>query len=97
LRRQAALGLMLEDGRVQGGQVDESLLERDPAAPFGLRLDEDAVNAAFTKAWQPRSVVMVEASDLVRADAYRPFATPVHREVMHRQALQRSDELLGRL
>jgi hypothetical protein len=97
LRRQAALGLMLADGRVQGGQVDESLLERDPATPFGVRLDEDAVDAAFTEAWQPRSVVMVEASDLVRADAYRPWATPVHREVMHRQALQRSDKLLGRL
>ena len=75
-RRQAVLGLMNLRGTVPGGQVDEGLLQRDPAAPFGVRLDDDAVSAAFKKVWQPRSVVLVEASDLVRSDEYRTWASP---------------------
>ena len=96
-RRQAALALMLHDGTVQGGRVDGSLLQRDRAAPFGVRLDERAVTAAFVKAWQPRSVVLVEASDLVREDVYRPFTSPLHRAALLGQSLRRSDHLLGRL
>ena len=96
-RRQAALALMLSDGTVQGGRVDGSLLQRDRTAPFGVRLDEHAVTSAFVKAWQPRSVVLVEASDLVREDVYRPFTSPLHRDVMLGQALRRSDHLLGQL
>ena len=62
-----------------------------------MRLDDDAVTAAFKKVWQPRSVVLVEASDLVRADEYRTWASPIHRDVMLRRALRMSDRLLGRL
>jgi hypothetical protein len=97
LRRQVALGLMSSRGTASSGRVDDELLRGDPSAPYGVRLDEDAVAAAFERVWRDDSVVLVEASDLVRADAYRPFATPVHREVMKRQGLRRSDRLLGRL
>ena len=55
------------------------------------------MTAAFVKAWQPRSVVLVEASDLVREDVYRPFTSTIHREALLGQALRRSDHLLGRL
>ena len=43
------------------------------------------------------SVVLVEASDLVRADAYRTFATTDQRDALRAHALRRSDELFGRL
>jgi hypothetical protein len=97
LRRQAALALVDPRGRIPSGTVDESLLEPDPISPYGLRLDEDAVVQAFDRQWRDRSVVLVEASDLVRADAYRPFATPYHREVLLRRALRETDALFGRL
>ena len=71
-RRYAVGGLMNERGTVNGGQVDRELLVPDPDAPFGLRLDNDAAVAAFQDAWQDKSVVMVEASDLLRAVASRP-------------------------
>jgi hypothetical protein len=96
-RRQAVLGLMNLRGTVPEGQVDNALLQRDPEAPFGVRLDVDAASAAFKKVWQPRSVVLVEASDLVRSDEYRTWASPIHRDVMLRRALRTSDRLLGRL
>src|SRR4029079_5079868 len=57
-RRSAVGGLMNERGTVNGGQVDRDLLVPDPDAPFGLRLDNDAVVAAFQDAWQDKSVVM---------------------------------------
>ena len=97
LRRQAALALVDPRGRVPAGRVDEALLQADPTAPFGLRLDVDAATAAFLREWHDRTVVVVEGSDLVRADAYRPFSTPVHRDVQLRQALRATDELFGKL
>ena len=42
-------------GKVPGGRVDRELLQRDPTAPFGVRLDPDEVLDAFTEAWhRPR-------------------------------------------
>lgn len=96
-RRQVALGLMSRRGLVPRGTVDESLLRPAPSEPFGVRLDDDAVLDAFERVWDGRSVVLVEASDLVRADIYRPWATPIHREFMLRDALKRTDALFGRL
>lgn len=96
--RQAVIGLMGSDGLVPGGRVGDDLLEPDPEAPFGHRLDEEEVVTAFVQAWRrPRSVVLVEASDLVRADAYRALATVEQRARQRRLALERSDALLGRL
>ena len=96
-RRYAVGGLMTERGTVDGGQVDRDLLEPDPDAPFGLRLDNDAVVAAFQDAWQDQSVVMVEASDLLRAVASRPPSVETQDRKSFSQAIRRSDELVGRL
>ena len=97
LRRQAALALVDPRGRVPAGRVDESLLEADPTAPYGLRLDADATLGAFRREWHDRTVVLVEGSDLVRADAYQPFSTPIHRDVQLRQALKSTDQLFGKI
>ena len=96
--RQAVIGLMDGEGLVPGGRVGDDLLEPDPEAPFGHRLDQDEVVAAFDEAWSAdRAVVLVEASDLVRADAYRVLATREQRDRQRAEALVRSDDLLGRL
>jgi hypothetical protein len=42
-------------------------------------------------------VVLVEASDLVRADAYRNLATDDQRDVLRTAALRRTDQLFGQL
>jgi hypothetical protein len=96
-RRQAVSALMGDDGRVPAGRVDDGLLTEDREAPFGVRLDNAAAARAFRDAWEPRSVVLVEASDLVRADVYRQFATPGERERLVDDALVRTDDLVGRL
>ncbi|HEY3724679.1 MAG TPA: hypothetical protein VGN59_15105 [Acidimicrobiia bacterium] len=97
--REAALAMMDPTGRVPAGRVDDGLLMRDPAAPFGLRLDRNAVMRSFTQAWdsRARSVVLVEASDLARANAYRPLASAHQRAAMRRAALRSTDRLVGRL
>ena len=96
LHREVALGLVDGTGRVPGQVTD--LLRRAPTAPFGRELDLDAVDRAFPADFGTRrQVVLVEASDLARADAYRPMAAPEQRAVLHAEALQRSDELVGRL
>jgi hypothetical protein len=94
--RGAATALMGSDGIVPHGTVGRSLLEDDPRAPFGRRLDQAAVLAAFDQAWsdQDRSVVLVEASDLSRAAGYLARATPAHGRELRADALARSDALL---
>ena len=96
-RRSAVSALMNSTGVVQRGRVSTALLEPDQRAPFGQQLDNAEVEAAFSDLWEPKSVVLVEASDLVRADAYRTFATTDQRDALRAHALRRSDELFGRL
>jgi hypothetical protein len=97
LHREAVLGLMDETGRVTG-TVGPNLLEEDPAAPYGLRLDADRVVAAFPRSFTARpTVALVEASDLARADAYRPLAGATQRAAMRRAALVTTDRMVGRL
>ena len=96
--RRAAVGaLMTSAGRVPGGQVGRDLLQQDPGAPFGLRLDDAAVTDAFDTAWQSKSVVLVEGSDLVRADVSGRFASAPQAEKLRDQALRRTDALVGEL
>jgi hypothetical protein len=95
--REAVAALMGSDGTVPDGRVDESLLERDPDAPFGERMDLGATADAFRAAWKPRSVVLVESSDLVRARTYSQYVSEPQSTAMFREALYRSDALVGRL
>ena len=96
LHREAALALMDATGRVPGRVT--GLLRPAPSAPYGQVLDLDAVDRAFpTDFASHRQVVLVEASDLARADDYRPLATPEQRRALHTAALERTDALVGRL
>jgi hypothetical protein len=97
--RSAATALMDSHGIVPGGIVDRSLLDADPTAPFGHRLDPANVLRAFDRQWDAhdRSVVLVEASDLSRAAAYRPRATAAQARQQRARALTDADALLGQL
>lgn len=97
--RSAVTMLMGAEGIVPGGTVGRGLLALDPAAPFGRRLDQAAVLAAADEAWGAfeRGVLLVEASDLARATAYRPRATAGQGRALRADALRSSDELLGAL
>ena len=95
--RQAVTALMGPEGTLARGRVDAGLLRPETVAPWGRRLDPEAVAAAFDAVWQDRSVVLVEASDLARADAAAELAPPgVHlRTQLMRDALRWTDQLAG--
>ena len=97
--RAAATALMGSAGIVPGGTVGRPLLADDPLAPFGRRLSTAAVIDAFEAAWpdDERAVVLVEASDLLRAEAYRGRSTPEQGRALRQQALRDADGLLGDL
>jgi hypothetical protein len=96
-RRDAVIGLMGSDGTVPAGAVGPELLQADQAAPFGLRLSPDAVEREFRTVWKPRSVVLVEGSDLERADAYKVFSTSEDWSRLRKQALAWTDAMVGRI
>jgi hypothetical protein len=96
--RGAATMLMGSDGIVPGGAVSRSLLQDDPDAAFGRRLDRDEVLDTFDQAWgDDPAVVLVEASDMSRVEAYGSRATPAQRRVLRAEALADADALLGEL
>ncbi len=95
------LALADSRGLVPEGAVDSSLLMRDPTAPFGLRLDPARVLEAFDRTWTdraaPRSVVVVEASDLLRLRSYESVLTADARLAMQQGVLRDVDALVGQL
>lgn len=70
--RTALSGLADGTGRVPTGRVDRQLLIPDPTMAYGVRLDPGAVADAYRRVRSDRSVVLVEASDLWRAERADP-------------------------
>lgn len=95
--RTAVAALMGSHGRVPDGAVGRDVLKADPVAPFGVRLSPTAVEDAFTKSWHDNSVVLVEGSDLLRAERLRPFSSPLQRDRQRQRAIRWTDELVARL
>lgn len=95
--RPAVSALMGSAGILRGGEVGPGLLQHDRFAPYGVRLDLQATDRAFVHAWTPHSVVLVEGSDLERADSYGTFATPAHAQQLRLHALRETDALVARL
>lgn len=97
--RGAATVLMGPDGIVPAGTVGRGLLQSDPTAAFGRRLDHQAALQAFDEVWgtDERVVVLVEASDLSRASAYAARATDAQGERLRADALATADQLLAAL
>jgi hypothetical protein len=98
--REAALAVMDERGRVAGGTVGRQLTVADPAAPGGRRTDPAAVLDAFDAAWSgpdASDVVLVEMSDLDRADRDGLPAVGPDRKAGLAAPLAQADDLLGQL
>ena len=99
-RRVPALGGERADGprrRVPDGSVGDELLVRDPHAPFGSASTTTPRTDAFSDAWQSGGVVLVEASDVLRADLYGEFPTDDQAARSRAAALHRVDALVGRM
>ena len=97
--RQRDVALVLADatGRVPCGDVSANLLEREPNAPFGVRLVRERVVAAAEACGTDRSVVVVEAGDLRRAAAYASHAAPEMAEAAWTDAFEATDALVADL
>lgn len=96
-QRDVALAAMTRDGQVATGNVSSSLLIGDPLAPFGVRTDAATLRAATELAWESSDVLLVEMSDLERADEARAESTVEQGDEQFRSALLRSDALFGEL
>jgi len=97
-QREAALALMGPDGVVAEGRVDRGLLEAAPDAAGGVQLDPEAVVDEFEDVWTGGpAVVLVEGSDLVRADPLTSLASSAQQDRMWHEALRSTDSLVGRL
>lgn len=95
--REAVLGLADQRGTVPEGRADRGLLRPAPLAPYGVTLDADEVLEAFADAWSGGGVVLVEASDLSRAERFAPEASGAAAAMHRRDALAGADRLAGRL
>lgn len=95
--REAALALADGDGIVPCGHVGADLLVQDPAAPFGRRLQPELVLETFRRCATPSSVVLVEASDLRRADAYGARVPSSRDSAVRRAALAATDRLIAEI
>lgn len=95
VHREAALAVMDAAGSVYGGSVGQDLIRMNVDAPFGVSADEDATADAVERAWRHSDVVLVELSELARADRYRPLVMPKAYPSLQAAALSRSDALLA--
>lgn len=96
--RPAALAAMNEAFVVEQGTVSRGdLLVRDPAAPWGVRANGEAVLAATRAALQTSQLVVVDPGDLDRATAYRRVALDAAANAEWDRAVRRTDALLGQI
>lgn len=95
LLRPAAAAVMDSRGWIGSGDVGTDLLAEDPAAPFGVRADPEAVTRSVRAALDEADVVVVDPGDMDRAAEFAALSTPAGAAVARRQALTSTDRLLG--
>ncbi len=100
--RQVGLAAVTGDGVVPAGELGDGLLASDPTRPFGKRLDNDQVMAAFHDEWRAPGghdggMVLVEGSDLARTMRYRDRVDAARYDQLRAQALADTDALVGSL
>lgn len=97
-RRQGALALLDGDGQAPLGEVGPSLLIADPLAPGGVRMDAEVVTSAATTALDAGAeVLLVEMSDLERAEQSRTVSSEEAADRAYEDALVAADAMFGRL
>ncbi len=94
--RAVALAAARTNGQVRRGQVGDRLLRAVPLAPFGVQLDPSAVRRAAGLAGDV-DVLLLELSDLERAEQARLQSTPDQGDRQFAAALAHSDRLVGDL
>lgn len=97
VHREAALAMVDGEGRVPAGAVGPNLVRKDPKAPFGVRMDEEATAEAVRTALHEADVVLLEMSDLARVEAYTTVASEDATDAERAVAMRRADSLLGRV
>lgn len=95
--RPTAVALMDSAGSVDHGEVGPALTRRDPAAPFGIRAEPNAVLAAAMRTVARSDVVIVDPGDTERAATYDQYSSQDAADAARRTALRRTDALLSRL
>ncbi len=97
-RRDGALAVLDDDGQAPLGEVAQTLLVADPAAPGGIRMDPLVTLAASGAALDAGAgLLLVEMSDLERAEQARAVSTSQAADDAYDLALERADQLLGGL
>ena len=93
--RWALLAAMDEEGIVDSAMVGPRLLERDPAAPWGLRTDLEVATRAIEEALRDEcGVTFIDPGDLERVDELElALGRPLPEQ--RTEALQTADELLA--
>jgi len=92
--REAVLAMMDQAGTVATGRVDNGLNVLDPESPFGTASSPELTAEAFDAAWSKSGVVLLEASDLERADRYGIRALDSAADELAAQARTTADELI---
>jgi hypothetical protein len=96
--RPAAVAVMDGVSAVNAGAVEQSdVLVDDPTSPFGHRADAGKVVAQTTAALQKADLVVVDTGDAERAAAVSGDALPAAAAEQRRQALARTDDILGQV
>ncbi len=97
LHRESSLAVMDDVGQIRYGRVDPGLLASGVDTPSGVALDEGEVVAAAADAWNHADVVLVELSDLLRAEDSESVVTPAVADAADTEALRATDDMVGRL
>ena len=92
--RYVALAAAGTDGQVEKGSVGDDLLVPVPLAPFGVQLDRERVRAVASG---DADLLVLELSDLERADQARAQSTPAQGDRQFARALEHSDQIFGDL
>ena len=95
VHREAALGVVDEEGRAPFGNVGPGLVTADPQSPYGLRMSVETVTDAVNAAWDGADLLLVEMSDLDRVEKYREVASEEAATAAHDAALARADTVLA--
>jgi hypothetical protein len=70
----AALITMNDHGVTNYGRVDGSLLEKDPAGPFGLKTDYDFLFQAYEEIKEKADFIVIQSGDTYRLNKYHYFS-----------------------
>ncbi|HHY38463.1 MAG TPA: hypothetical protein GX507_06010 [Clostridia bacterium] len=95
-RFRPSIGIAMDDtGRVPLGEIGESVNTEDPAFPWGVRTDWNAMKKAFLDVEDKACLIVIECGDTNRIDAARPYLHQKQEARLRQAALRDVDAFLG--